>query len=119
MPQRNIVASLVCGTAVVAAVVLARAAGEAPRYADHSRPLVYVDDGARERAVKTPEDWAKRRKHILAGMQEAMGELPSREDLPPLDPKVDEEVPGEGFTRLKLSLVAERTKDGKEDRIPA
>src|SRR5438552_5559862 len=88
--------------------------GATPDYPDHSRLLIYRHDKGGEYSVKTPEDWARRRAHILAGMQEAMGPLPDRKDFPPLDVKVGEQVQGDGFVRQTVSFVAE----GNE-RVPA
>jgi acetyl esterase/lipase len=76
--------------------------------------LLVFHEGGRARPVRTPDDWAKRRREVLAGMQAAMGPLPSREHLPDLDVRVLDEQRGEGFRRLKISFVAE-----KKDRIPA
>jgi len=87
---------------------------KAPHYPDHSRLLVYRDAGGGEHPVKTPEDWAIRRRHILAGMEEAMGPLPDRSKLPPLDARVIEQIEGDGFVRLKISFVAEA-----DARVPA
>jgi putative membrane-bound dehydrogenase-like protein len=75
---------------------------------------VYTDGNGREHAVTTPQDWAKRRKQILGGMQEAMGPLPDRSHLPALDVKVSEEVKGDAFVRQTISFVAEGT-----ERVPA
>jgi acetyl esterase/lipase len=47
-------------------------------------------------------------------MQEAMGPLPDRSKLPPLDVQVAEQVDGDGFVRLSLTYLAEGT-----DRVPA
>jgi len=47
-------------------------------------------------------------------MEAAMGPLPDRSKLPPLDMKVLERVGGEGFVRLKITLVVE-----PGDRLPA
>ena len=69
--------------------------------------------------LPTPQDWPRRRAQILTAMQEVMGELPGRDNLPAPDVRVLEETPGDGFTRLKLTFVAERAADGREDRIPA
>lgn len=86
----------------------------ADRYRDHKQLTSYVDDAGQEHPIKTRDDWAKRREHILAGMQAAMGKLPSRENLPPLDVQILETVPGKGFTRFKISFVSEAG-----DRVPA
>ena len=82
--------------------------------ADHTRPLVFVDSNGTESPVQTAQDWARRRSQILDGMQQAMGPLPDRSKLPPLDVKVNAETTGDGFTRVTLSFVSEGT-----DRVPA
>lgn len=87
-----------------------------PQYVDHSRVMVYRDGQNQENPVKTKADWALRRKHILAGMERAMGPLPSRANLPALDPKLSDETPGDGFTRYTITFTSS-TEDG--DRIPA
>src|SRR5262245_1582266 len=85
-----------------------------PSYTDHSRLLVYHDEQDREHPVRTKEDWLRRRRHIVEGMEWAMGPLPDRSKLPPLDVRVGEKVEGEGYTRLTISYVAD-----EGDRVPA
>ncbi len=67
-----------------------------PTYIDHSRLLVYRDADNKEHPVRTKEDWLKRRKHILAGMEQAMGPLPDRAKRPPLDVQIGEKFDGRG-----------------------
>jgi pimeloyl-ACP methyl ester carboxylesterase len=81
-------------------------AEEPPAYPEHARLMYYLKDG-QEHAVKTAADWALRRKHILAGMEQAMGPLPDRDQLPPLDPQAGEAVDCDGYTRQPLSIVTE------------
>lgn len=103
--------------AVVTLVIVQRADGAEPallHYPDHSRLMVYHDAEGKEHPVRTAEDWAVRRRHILAGMQAAMGPLPSRSGLPPLDMRITERVEGDGFVRQTISFVAEAN-----DRVPA
>jgi putative membrane-bound dehydrogenase-like protein len=98
---------------VLAAGAPAAEKTEPPNYPDHRKLDVWRDaDG--EHPVKTPEDWARRRAHILLGMQQAMGKLPDRSNLPPLDVKVTETFDGTTFTRQKLTFLSEGT-----DRVPA
>ncbi|HUT89008.1 MAG TPA: alpha/beta fold hydrolase [Thermoguttaceae bacterium] len=78
-----------------------------PHYPDHSRVLVYLDADGREHTIDTAADWAIRRRHVLAGMQEAMGPLPDRSNLPPMDVQVTKRMQGEGFERLTISFVTE------------
>ncbi len=86
----------------------------APFYADKSRLLVVRDDQARERPIRSQQDWAARRAHILANMQQVMGPLPGPERRCPLDIKVSEEVAEQGYLRRKLTYAAE-----PGDRVPA
>ena len=86
-------------------LLLAAAAPQTPEYRDHSRLLVYLDDAGEEHAVKTPADWAIRRKHILAGMQRAMGELPDLAKQPPLDTRETERLEQDGVVRIKVSFA--------------
>jgi hypothetical protein len=84
---------------------------------DHTHLLTYADVQGHEHPVKTPEDWAIRRKEILEGMQAAMGPLPDRSHLPPLDMKVTETIKGDGFERLTISYaLGSGTRDR---RVPA
>ena len=91
---------LLVGTCFLALVADAGADNEtaAPDNRDHSNLLVWRD-AAGEHPVKTPQDWARRRAHILLGMQQAMGKLPDRTKLPPLDVQVEETIDGPTFTR--------------------
>ncbi len=86
----------------------------APDHVDHSRLMVYLDSNGVEQPVKSSDDWSIRREHILQGMQAAMGTLPDRSNLPPLDMKVTAREPGRGFLRLTVSFAAE-----SNDRVPA
>ena len=95
------------------ASVLPRLAAE-PSGTNHSRLLNYRDATGGERPVNTPADWAKRRRQIVDGMQQAMGPLPSRTALPPLDMRVRSQADGDGFTRLSIDFLTE-----KNDRLPA
>ncbi|HEV7224660.1 MAG TPA: hypothetical protein VGN42_18260, partial [Pirellulales bacterium] len=94
--------------------LLAAAEPQTPNYPDHSRLMIYLDDSGREQPVKTPADWAIRRKHILAGMQQAMGPLPDLSRRAPLDPREAERLEQDGVVRVTLSFVAE-----DKDRVTA
>lgn len=100
---------LLVGSVVVS---LAAEPERLPDYREHKR-LRYWLDGKGEHTVKTPADWAKRRCHILLGMQQAMGKLPDRSKLGPLDVQIKEREVGPGFTRLTLSFAAD-----EGDRVP-
>jgi len=85
-----------------------------PSYDDHARLMIYRDADGKEHPVRTKEDWLKRRRHIIEGMERAMGPLPDRSRPPPLDVRIVEKVDGPGYTRQTISYVAD---DG--DRVPA
>jgi dienelactone hydrolase len=85
-----------------------------PRYPDRSNLLAWKDDAGKLHPVKTTADWAKRQAHILEGMQEIMGRLPSDKEKVPLDVQYGEEVKTPKYTRKKLTFAAE-----KDDRVPA
>ena len=85
-----------------------------PDSIDHSRLLVYRDSSGTKQPVKTPVDWAERRRQIIDGMQKAMGPLPDRANLPTPDMRVHSQADGDGFTRLSIDFAAE-----KKDRLPA
>lgn len=78
-----------------------------PQYSDHSCLLIYRGADGSEHPVKTPADWARRRQHILEGMQQAMGKLPDRTSLPPFGVEVLECVKTEESERQKISMAIE------------
>jgi len=79
-----------------------------PHYKDRANLAVYLDDRGRENAVVSAEDWARRRAHILVGMKQAMGPLPSRINLPRLNVRILETASQDGITRHKISFTVER-----------
>ncbi|MBI3407022.1 MAG: alpha/beta fold hydrolase [Planctomycetes bacterium] len=80
------------------------AAQNVPFYRDKANLLVWIDEHGKEHAIATKEDWAKRRAHILAGMQEAMGPLPDRTKKPPLAVEYIDEHQGDGWVRKRLTF---------------
>lgn len=84
---------------------------------DHTRLMTYLDARSQEQPVQTPRDWAIRRNEILEGMQAAMGPLPDRTHLPPVDMKVTAEVKGAGFKRLTISYAL--GAGSRQQRVPA
>ncbi len=71
------------------------------------RLLVFTDGEGDEKPVRTPDDWRRRRQQIIAAMEDAMGPLPSRADLPPLDVQQHARVEGNGYVRWTVSFVVE------------
>src|SRR5205814_5417729 len=70
-----------------------------PPCPDRTKLLEYRDDAGTVHLVKTPADWAKRRQHILAHMQEVMGQLPPDSAKVPLDVKFTDETKTDKLVR--------------------
>jgi dienelactone hydrolase len=85
-----------------------------PPAVDHSRLMTYRTPDGRDLPVRSADDWAIRRKAIMAAVQEVMGKLPDRSNAPPLDVKVIERVEKDGYERISLTY---QSPDG--DRVPA
>jgi dienelactone hydrolase len=85
-----------------------------PSYKDKSNLLLYRDAAGTLHPITTAAQWAKRRAHILASMQEVMGPLPAATSRVPLDVRVTEETRTTHFIRKKLTYLAEAG-----DRVPA
>lgn len=75
---------------------------------DHQRLDYYIDGEGKEQIIKTPADWEIRRAQILEGFQQAIGKLPSREQLPALDVEVKAVEQREKHKRQTLDFVSER-----------
>ena len=85
-----------------------------PQYDSHDKLLVYKSADGELNEVKTAADWAKRRAHILLGMQEVMGPLPDSSRRIPLKVQVLSEVVTDKYSRRKITYAAE-----PGDRVPA
>jgi dienelactone hydrolase len=109
-PHRLTAALLLLGAATVGA---AFPDPQPPFYADKANLLVYREDG-KEHPVKTPADWAKRRRHILANMELVMGRLPDAAARVSLDVKYTDEVKKDRYILKKLTFAV-----GKGERVPA
>src|SRR6476660_8875434 len=95
----------VLASAVV--ILVAAAPASAPEaQQDHRQPAV-IRDASGEHAVKTTQEWAKRRDGILKGFQDVAGPLPDMKSLPPLDVKVTEQTKGDGYVRQSISYVSD------------
>ena len=81
---------------------------------DHSNLTYYVDQNGDRQPIQNLDDWKVRRSQILAGIQQAMGPLPDRSELGPLDIKKRAEISGDGFVRKTVDFTS-----GDGDRIPA
>ena len=81
---------------------------------DRSRLMTYRTPDGKERPVRTAEDWAIRRKAIMAAAQKSWANCPTDRMSPPLDVKIIERVEKDGYDRISLTYQA---LDG--DRVPA
>jgi len=79
-----------------------------------SELLSYNDEEGRIQSVKTEADWQKKRTEIVDGMQEAMGKLPSFNDLPPFDIKIIDSVKYDLYTRYSIQFTA-----AENETVPA
>ncbi len=88
--------------------------GQPPFYPDKNKLLVYRDEQGREQPITTVADWARRRAHILANMELAMGPLPDLKTKVPLEVKYFDEVKTPHFVRKKLTFAV-----AAGERVPA
>lgn len=79
-----------CAMAIVAAILVAASA--APSRLPRENLLVYHTASGDVAPVKTAEDWAKRRKEIVAGFESVAGKLPGEDRKCPLDMRVLQEI---------------------------
>jgi len=100
-----------CGLVLTAHLLLA---GAAPWYADKRQLLYWLDAAGERHDVRTAEDWARRREHILSNLQTVMGPLPGEARRVPLEPRTEQEERVGGVIRRKLTYASEAG-----DRVPA
>ena len=73
--------------------------------------LFYIDADGKKRRVTTLAEWKIKQQQILAGMQQAMGELPGFLNLPDMDIHIIAEIKEENYTRQNIIFtVAENEK---------
>ena len=78
-------------------------------YRQHQNLMVVRNEAGEARPVRSLNDWRIRRRHILSGIQQAMGPLPGRESRVPLDVRISETVQLGEITRRKLTFRSDRT----------
>lgn len=110
-----------CGFAIVVlslALVMSRCAAEAidapPRYPEHQNLSYYLGEHGRKHTIGTVADWVIRRRHILAGIQQVMGEVPGPAKRVPLDVKQIEEVQVGNLIRRRITYQSD-----PDDRVSA
>jgi acetyl esterase/lipase len=80
----------------------------------HQSLMFHRDHKGREQPITEAAHWKIRRQAIIKGMEAAMGDLPSRENLPALEMRIEETLLTSRYTRQKISYLAE-----KGDWVPA
>ncbi len=85
-----------------------------PFYEDKAHLLSYQAPAGESHAVRTREDWALRRRHILENFQQVAGPMPGEDRRVPLDLRVEEETATPKYLRRRISFAVEAG-----DRLPA
>ena len=82
------------------------AEGEFVEYPDHTDVSVVRDSDGELRTIESPDDWGRRRAHILAGMEQAMGPLPGPEYRVPLEPTRELVEEAEHDNRYRVTFAS-------------
>ena len=86
-----------------------------PPFYENKRDLLsYIDAEGKQHPVRTADEWARRRKHILANMQLVMGALPREDRKVPLDMRLIATEKLSKVTRKKITYASE-----SGHRVPA
>ena len=88
--------------------LLTSAAFSAPPVDDHTDPTWYRTASGEKKPIQTVEDWALRRREIVARLEQVMGPLPDRTKWPAAQVRVLErtELP-DGIWRQKIQYVTD------------
>lgn len=76
--------------------------------------LTYRSADGTPRPVTTLAEWEQKRGQILRAMEEVMGPLPSRMNLPPLNPQFTDTLETESYTRFTVHFTA-----AENETVPA
>lgn len=68
--------------------------------------LLFYSDSDEQKRVRSAEDWEKKRREILHGMEEAMGKLPSMSNLPPFNVQIRDSLKEALYTRYTIHFTA-------------
>mgnify|MGYP001582738728 FL=1 len=90
------------------ATVAAAPSSPPPFYSDKQDLMYYLDASGTRQPVRSPQDWEKRRRHLLANMQLVMGPLPAIDHNLPLALEILKEGRGANYTWRRITYAAER-----------
>lgn len=80
----------------------------APPVDDHTDPMWYRTSAGEKLPVRTAEDWATRRKEVIAQMERVMGPLPDRSKWPEAQVRVLERHElNDGVQRQKIQFISD------------
>ncbi len=83
-------------------------------FSGNSDLLFYKNADGNKVPVTNEAEWEQKRWQILQGMQQAMGPLPDRSNLPPLDIHIRDTLETSSYYRLTISFTA-----AENERVPA
>lgn len=76
--------------------------------------LAYRDASGEERRIFSKSGWELKRREILASLEAAMGKLPDRTNLPPLEVQFTDSLKGSNYTRFTIRFTA-----AENETVPA
>ncbi len=95
---------------LICSLLLSSLAFAAPPADDHTDPTWYRTPSGEEQPVQSVEDWAIRRKEIVARMEQVMGPLPDRSKWPEAQVRVLDRTELEGgLQRQKIQFITDST----------
>lgn len=72
----------------------------------HSALLTFLDTAGNKVPVTTKAEWDQKRSQILDNMQEGMGNLPERSELPDIDLQFTDSLKGNNYVRYSINFLA-------------
>jgi dienelactone hydrolase len=94
------------------------ASSTSPQYDEHQDLSYFLDAQGNRHSIETPIQHGIRRQHILAQMQQVMGELPTSAARIPLNTEVQSVEKIENYWRIHVTFAAD-SQGEKVDRVPA
>ncbi len=103
LPARRHTLLTACATLFALAVTVGTGSAWPAPPGYHQQLTTFTDDAGAGRPIDDAKTWSLRRRQIMDGMQEAMGELPPRSTWPDLVVTVHEEIRQPGHRRLRIN----------------